>query len=62
MANQRTRQQRRATERERGERLTSKPTQSKQRHPMLLAIGGILLRTRWVVLLIAFLRFLKGWL
>ena len=41
MANQRTRQQRRATERERGERLTSKPTQSKQRHPMLLAIGGI---------------------
>jgi thiol-disulfide isomerase/thioredoxin len=41
MANQKTRQQRRATERERGERLTSKPNQSKQRNPMLLAIGGI---------------------
>src|SRR5690349_23774141 len=41
MANQKTRQQRRATERERGERLTSKPKQSRQRNPMLLAIGGI---------------------
>jgi len=41
MANQKTRQQRRATERERGERLTSQPKQSKPRNPMLLAIGGI---------------------
>lgn len=41
MANQKTRQQRRATERERGERLTSKSQQPKQRNPMLLAIGGI---------------------
>jgi hypothetical protein len=41
MAKQNTRQQRRATERERGERLTSQPKQSTQRNPMLLAIGGI---------------------
>jgi thiol-disulfide isomerase/thioredoxin len=41
VANQKTRQQRRATERERGERLTSQPKQSKPRNPMLLAIGGI---------------------
>lgn len=41
MADSKTRRQRRATERERGERLTSKPTQSTQRNPMLLAIGGI---------------------
>ena len=41
MADQKTRQQRRATERERGERLTSKSQQPKQRNPMLLAIGGI---------------------
>ena len=41
MANPKTRQQRRATERERGERLTSRSQQPKQRNPMLLAIGGI---------------------
>ncbi len=43
MANQKTRQQRRATERERGERLTSQPKKQakKPRNPMLLAIGGI---------------------
>ena len=41
MADQKTRQHRRAAERERGERLTSKPTQAKGRNPMLLAIGGI---------------------
>ena len=41
MANPKTRQQRRATERERGERLTSKSPPPKQRNPMLLAIGGI---------------------
>lgn len=41
MADSKTRRQRRAAERERGERLTSKPTQSTQRNPMLLAIGGI---------------------
>ena len=41
MANQKTRQQRRAAERERGERLTSKPNQATGRNPMLLAIGGI---------------------
>ena len=41
MADQKTRQQRRATERERGERLTSRSQQPKQRNPMLLAIGGI---------------------
>jgi thiol-disulfide isomerase/thioredoxin len=41
MADSKTRQQRRAGERERGERLTSKPKGSNQRNPMLLAIGGI---------------------
>ena len=41
MADSKTRQQRRASERERGERLTSQPKQSKGRSPMLLAIGGI---------------------
>jgi thiol-disulfide isomerase/thioredoxin len=41
MANPKTRQRRRATERERGERLTSRSQQPKQRNPMLLAIGGI---------------------
>jgi hypothetical protein len=40
MANQRTRQQRRAAERSRGERLTSGP-KKQQRNPMLLAVGGI---------------------
>jgi len=35
------RPQRRAAERERGERLTSNPKQAKQQNPMLLAIGGI---------------------
>ena len=41
MADSKTRQQRRASERERGERLTSQPKQSQGRNPMLLAIGGI---------------------
>ena len=41
MADSKTRQQRRAAERERGERLTSNPKQAKQQNPMLLAIGGI---------------------
>jgi thiol-disulfide isomerase/thioredoxin len=41
MADSKTRQQRRAGERERGERLTSKPKGPNQRNPMLLAIGGI---------------------
>jgi thiol-disulfide isomerase/thioredoxin len=41
VADSKTRQQRRAAERDRGERLTSQPKQSKQRNPMLLAIGGI---------------------
>jgi len=43
VANQKTRQQRRATERERGERLTSQPRKQakQQRNPMLLAVGGI---------------------
>ena len=35
------RPQRRAAERERGERLASNPKQAKQQNPMLLAIGGI---------------------
>jgi len=41
MADSKTRQQRRAAERERGERLASNPKQAKQQNPMLLAIGGI---------------------
>src|SRR5436190_20613687 len=41
MANQKTRQQRRAAERERGERLTSQPARPTPRNPMLLAVGGI---------------------
>lgn len=41
MANQKTRQQRRATERERGERLTSQPPKRGGVSPMLLAVGGI---------------------
>ena len=41
MADSKTRQQRRASERERGEQLTSQPKQAKGRSPMLLAIGGI---------------------
>ena len=41
MANQKTRQQRRATERERGERLTSQPPRRGGVSPMLLAVGGI---------------------
>ena len=42
MANQKTRQQRRAAERERGERLTAQPKKKQQgRNPMLLAVGGI---------------------
>jgi thiol-disulfide isomerase/thioredoxin len=41
MADQKTRQQRRATERERGERLASQPGKRQGRNPMLLAVGGI---------------------
>jgi thiol-disulfide isomerase/thioredoxin len=41
VANQKTRQQRRAAERDRGERLTSRPGSRPGRSPMLLAIGGI---------------------
>jgi len=41
MADSKMRPQRRAAERERGERLTSNPKQAKQQNPMLLAIGGI---------------------
>ncbi len=40
MANQKTRQQRRAQERERGERLHSRPTSS--RKPLLMAVGGVI--------------------
>jgi thiol-disulfide isomerase/thioredoxin len=41
MANQKTRQQRRATERERGERLTSQPRKRGGLSPVALAAGGI---------------------
>ena len=41
MANQKTRQQRRATERERGERLTSQPPKRGGLSPVALAAGGI---------------------
>jgi thiol-disulfide isomerase/thioredoxin len=41
VANQKTRQGRRASERERGERLTSQPPKRQGPSPMLLAIGGI---------------------
>jgi thiol-disulfide isomerase/thioredoxin len=41
MANQKTRQQRRATERERGDRLASQPPKRGGVSPMLLAVGGI---------------------
>jgi thiol-disulfide isomerase/thioredoxin len=41
VANQKTRQQRRAAERERGERLTSPPPKRGGVSPMLLAVGGI---------------------
>ncbi len=41
MTNQKTRQQRRAAERSRGERLTSQPKKQGGRNPMLLAVGGI---------------------
>jgi thiol-disulfide isomerase/thioredoxin len=41
MANQKTRQQRRAAERDRGARLTSQPKKKQGRSPMLLAVAGI---------------------
>jgi thiol-disulfide isomerase/thioredoxin len=41
MTNQKTRQQRRAAERDRGERLTSQPPKRQGVNPMLLAVGGV---------------------